>query len=230
MRVTAHTKLATRQRILEVAKKLFAQQGFAATTTRDIAAAAEIGVGTLFNYFPTKESVVETFVNDASAQALEELTKSAACQPTAETAGSTANDAPSSLEEDLFALAAATLRKLKPYRKYLPAVLETTLSPLANEAVDGEQPSFRTGQLERVCTIAAAHDQHTSMTAVALHLYWTLFAGVLTFWAADRSPRQEDTLALLDESLSMFVGWLTAESNGAAQTYVASAKLNLRKV
>ena len=46
--------------------------------------------------------------------------------------------APPSLEEDLFAHVAAILRKLKPYRKYLPAMLERALSPLAvNEANHG---------------------------------------------------------------------------------------------
>ena len=43
---------------------------------------------------------------------------------------------------------------------------------------------------------------------LALQLYWTLYTGVLVFWANDKSPKQEDTLALLDHSLNMFVGWL----------------------
>jgi hypothetical protein len=39
---------------------------------------------------------------------------------------------------------------------------------------------------------------------------------VLAFWTADKSPRQEDTLALLDQSLNMFAAWLrdsTGEPN-----------------
>jgi hypothetical protein len=38
-----------------------------------------------------------------------------------------------------------------------------------------------------------------------------LYTGVLAFWAGDKSPKQEDTLALLDQSLTMFVGWLRSE-------------------
>jgi len=34
---------------------------------------------------------------------------------------------------------------------------------------------------------------------------------VLAFWANDRSPKQEDTLALVDQSLNMFVGWLDGQ-------------------
>ena len=48
---------------------------------------------------------------------------------------------------------------------------------------------------------------------VALQLYWTLYTGVLMFWAQDRSRKQEDTLALLDESMAMFAGWLQREGN-----------------
>ena len=209
MRVTAQTKFATRNRILAVAKKQFAEQGFEATTTRDIARAADIGVGTLFNYFPTKESIVESFVEDACARAEEEFRIEADSQASPKPAA----DEPLSLEEELFAHVAGILRKLKPYRKYLLAVLETTLSPLASNGTNKDRPSLRASHLEIVSKIASAHGQQESLSTVALQLYWTLYTGVLTFWSKDRSPRQENTLALLDQSLAMFVGWLTAQPN-----------------
>ena len=40
---------------------------------------------------------------------------------------------------------------------------------------------------------------------LTLQLYWTLYLGVFGYWAADSSPHQEDTLALLDQSLNLFV-------------------------
>ena len=46
-------------------------------------------------------------------------------------------------------------------------------------------------------------------------MYWTLYTGVLAFWAGDKSPKQEDTLALLDQSLAMFVAWLRSDSRQA---------------
>ena len=58
MRVTAETKALTRRRILDGARRLFAEQAYDATTTRDIARAADIASGTLFNYFATKEAIV----------------------------------------------------------------------------------------------------------------------------------------------------------------------------
>ena len=47
---------------------------------------------------------------------------------------------------------------------------------------------------------------------MALQLYWTLYTGVLAFWAKDTSPKQEDTLALLDESMTMFTDWLAKQT------------------
>jgi AcrR family transcriptional regulator len=51
-------KLKTRWAIQEHALRLFAQQGYDATTIEQIAAAAEISPSTFFRYFPTKEDVV----------------------------------------------------------------------------------------------------------------------------------------------------------------------------
>lgn len=48
-----------RTEILEAAARVFADKGYAATTTRDIAAAADMGESTLYNYFPSKREVLQ---------------------------------------------------------------------------------------------------------------------------------------------------------------------------
>lgn len=50
-------KLATRQRIVEVALRRFAEYGYEATTVEEIAADAEVSVTTFFRYFRTKDEV-----------------------------------------------------------------------------------------------------------------------------------------------------------------------------
>jgi len=51
-------KQARKERIYQAAVELFRQQGFDGTTVEEIAAAADVGKGTFFNYFPTKEAVL----------------------------------------------------------------------------------------------------------------------------------------------------------------------------
>jgi AcrR family transcriptional regulator len=50
----------TRQRLFDAALKLFAERGYLETTVEDITEAADVGKGTFFNYFPTKEHVLAT--------------------------------------------------------------------------------------------------------------------------------------------------------------------------
>jgi AcrR family transcriptional regulator len=48
----------TRDRILRAALDLFSERGVMATTVEDITNAADVGKGTFFNYFPTKEDIL----------------------------------------------------------------------------------------------------------------------------------------------------------------------------
>jgi AcrR family transcriptional regulator len=50
-----------RERLYRAALALFAQKGFTETTVEDITEAADLGKGTFFNYFPSKEHVLMAF-------------------------------------------------------------------------------------------------------------------------------------------------------------------------
>jgi hypothetical protein len=118
-------------------------------------------------------------------------------------------------DEALFALVAATLRKLKHFRKYLPSLLSTLLSPGAI-STDPQVAALRSDHLAVLASLAARYG-HPELPAVAFHLYWTLYVGVLAFWASDKSPKQEDTLALVDQSLRMFVEWLQSDDRPSSR-------------
>jgi AcrR family transcriptional regulator len=51
----------TRERLFRAALRLFARKGFAETTVEDITNAADVGKGTFFNYFPSKEHLLTVF-------------------------------------------------------------------------------------------------------------------------------------------------------------------------
>jgi AcrR family transcriptional regulator len=50
-----------RERLFRAALTLFAERGYLETTVEDITEAADVGKGTFFNYFRTKEHVLDTF-------------------------------------------------------------------------------------------------------------------------------------------------------------------------
>jgi len=70
-----------RERLFRAALHLFAERGYLETTVEDITEAADVGKGTFFNYFPTKEHVLATFGAERIAaieSALDEAKKGAA--------------------------------------------------------------------------------------------------------------------------------------------------------
>ncbi len=194
MRITAKAKQETRLKLLSCAHKLFLKKGFEATTTRDVVAAAGIATGTLFNYFASKEALAMTLLADALEQGREAWDER---RPQAST-----------LDETLFALIAALLRSLAPHRSYVGDVMATAMSPFTRDAVSHEGDAFRVDHLaivrELLLESRPALAAGPGPSFVSMHLYWTLFLGVLAFWSSDDSPQQQDSLAVLDQSLKLF--------------------------
>src|SRR5215210_4537098 len=69
---------ARREQILETALRLFAAQGFDATSTRQIAIEAGIAEGLIFHYFPTKASLLTALLEDAGGKPAPEVLRDVA--------------------------------------------------------------------------------------------------------------------------------------------------------
>jgi AcrR family transcriptional regulator len=63
----------TRAELLAAAKRLLASKGFHGTKIADIAAAADVGTGTFYLYFPTKEALFEDLVKETALRMKEEI-------------------------------------------------------------------------------------------------------------------------------------------------------------
>jgi len=70
----------TRDRLYRAALALFAERGFLETTVEDITEAADVGKGTFFNYFPTKEHILAEFGGQRTAAVERALQKARATE------------------------------------------------------------------------------------------------------------------------------------------------------
>jgi len=65
-----------RERLFRAALTLFAEKGIAETTVEDITNTADVGKGTFFNYFPSKDHILLAF-GEMQLRKLEEMVKTA---------------------------------------------------------------------------------------------------------------------------------------------------------
>jgi AcrR family transcriptional regulator len=71
----------TRQDLLAAAARVLAEKGLSATKIADIAAAADVGVGTFYLYFPTKDALFDAVVEDTVAHLKEAIDAARASSP-----------------------------------------------------------------------------------------------------------------------------------------------------
>ena len=174
----------TREHILETALGLFAEKGYAETTMRDIAAAADCSLGLAYRYFARKEELILALY--------ERLTDEFEEQVRALPAGPLARR---------FAGAMGThLDRLGAHRETMGALFAAGLAPDSDVAVLGENVAgvrSRTWHVfEKVVSEASdapKRGQSEQMTTLlyASHLLFVLF------WLQDRSVGQAKTRELL---------------------------------
>lgn len=191
MRITEQAKQESRARILEKAAELFLEKGFEQTTTRDIAVAAGLAAGTMFNYFPSKETLGMSLVTEALHTGIEDFQRRRSGEE--------------GLAEELFLLINAGLRRLRPLRPFLGPVLERSLSPFPRKNICQEGETARCEHLQSMQQVISRHGFTEAPDYVAITIYWSLYLGILAFWTNDGSPNQEETQALVDYAVRTFV-------------------------
>ncbi|MFH0780978.1 MAG: TetR/AcrR family transcriptional regulator [Pseudomonadota bacterium] len=190
MRITQEAKRQNRQKILETAATLFNEQGYEKTTTRDISKACGMAKGTIFNYFPSKETLAMTMVAEAMEEGRQTYLKR--------------RSGAENLLEDLFLFVASELRALRSFRLYIGPVLESGMSVFAKHSNCPAGEEARLAHLNTVGSILEDHDFEIPENSVTVTLYWSLYLGLLAHWSKDTSDNQQETLALLDYSMRVF--------------------------
>jgi AcrR family transcriptional regulator len=175
--------LAARQRLYDTAIRLIGERGFDQTTLRDVAAEADVSVGLLYRYFPSKQAIVLALYDQLSAD-----------QETR------ASSTPRGKWRDRFlATLESSLDVLRPHRTTLTALIPV----LVSNAPDGLFSSTTAFSRERVQrtfqnAVVGATDAPKPEVAAALgRLLYLVHLAIVLWWLLDRSPGQRATRALL---------------------------------
>lgn len=104
----ARKKLETRARLIDVAIGMFGERGLEVPTIEEIAAAAEVGKGTLYNYFAGKEEIVVAFMMEVEKRVQGRVRRLARARRP--------------LESILADFILYQFRLKQPYRKFVPVL------------------------------------------------------------------------------------------------------------
>jgi len=167
---------ATRRRLYETAIRLVGEQGYEATTLRDVAKRGGVSPGLLYRYFPSKRSVVLALYDELS----DAFAKEAAGMPVGKW-------------RDRFLYALETsLRALGPHRVTLRALAPVMVGD-ADEGVFAQSTAFSRTRVQAIFRTAVidANDAPSQKLAEALgRLLYLMHLGVILWWLLDKSPGQ----------------------------------------
>jgi AcrR family transcriptional regulator len=173
----------TRERLYAIAMRMMARRGYDATTLRDIAKEADVSVGLLYRYFPSKQAVITALYDELST---DYARKAAAMRP-------------GRWRERFIFAVTTSLEVLQPHRVTLRALIPVLVGD-PEDGVFSEATAFsrQRVQLVFVDAVTGSSDAPKAPVAEALgRLLYLAHLGVLLWWLLDKSPTQRTTAALV---------------------------------
>ena len=174
---------ATKDHLYAVAMRLITERGYEATTLRDIAKEADVSVGLLYRYFPSKQAVI-TALHDQLSQAYARQ----------------AEHMPPGKWRDRFLFALKTsLDVLAPHRVVLKALIPVLVGD-PEDGVFADNTGFARARVQSVFeqSVMQATDAPKEPLAQALgRMLYLVHLAVLLWWLLDRSAKQRATSMLI---------------------------------
>lgn len=174
---------AAREHLYRTALALIADRGYNATTLRDIAAKADVSVGLMYRYFPSKQAVVLALYDQLSAAYVEST-----------------RQLPSGKWRERFGFALrASIRVLEPHRNALRALTPVLVGD-PDEGIFAAETAFSRIRVQQVFqdAVTGAKDAPPAPLGIALgRMLYLVHLAVLLWWLLDRSARQRSTQALM---------------------------------
>jgi len=201
MKVTQEQKQETREKIISSAVEIISEKGFRATTMKAIAQKAEVGVATIYNYFPNKDKILFAYFEEQYIRLAEQLD---------EIEGFDEYE----LNEQIQLMIETSLDNFLEDREFVQeASYLAVFSPMT---------SFNDSKRARDIFLDTAKDiwnknleKHGRDTPLTqdwmLLLFWEYYLGVVAYWLKDESLSFNHTTQLIDKTSDIIK--LTVESD-----------------
>jgi AcrR family transcriptional regulator len=180
----------TRERILDAALELFRTQGYAETTMRQIAQAADVAVGNAYYYFASKDQLILAFYERNHVEHLRLL--------------GDALDTTRDFQERLRAVLRTKVDSAMPYRRLSTKLFtsaadpESPLSPFSPESAPLRKEAV---DLMAEVVSGASLRVGKDLRADLPELLWLYEMGIVLYWVHDSSPECENTYGLIDRTV-----------------------------
>jgi AcrR family transcriptional regulator len=182
----------TKRLIVDVAMRLFREQGYEQTTMRAIAREAGVSVGNAYYYFASKENLIEAFYEDTQVRHIELAAPVLA--------------ASTDFGQRLRGTMNAGIDALAPYHEFAGKFFKTAAEPTSplHPLSDASTPARLTsiGLFGRVLSGSSAKVDPELRDELP-ELLWLAYLGVILFWVHDQSPDQLKTRVLIDKVTPM---------------------------
>jgi AcrR family transcriptional regulator len=183
----------TREQILGASLELFKDKGFDGTSMRDIAARAEISLGSTYYYFAGKDELVFAFYERTQADAEERNRATIA--------------ATTSFVERIRDVLLFKLEQLAEYRPFVVVLARNAIEPSRPlSPFSAHTKPLRDGAIE-IMRLAVEGSDLKVNKKLRLHLprlLWLYQMGIVFFWIHDESAAQARTRRLVVTSLALF--------------------------
>jgi AcrR family transcriptional regulator len=200
MKISQEQKTENRRAIIRSAVELISEKGFKSTTMRGIANSAGMGEATIYNYFPTKETILYAYYQDhvqACIGILQQVEDFHAF----------------SLQEQLQTLFDTSLNLFLPDRTF---VSETFHQVLFGGSGDWSRiKPIRTAFLSAIDDMLAAASEVGEIPAQVFgelisQFFMDAYIGAVHYWLADTSKDFTNTSILIDRGLDLACALLKA--------------------
>ncbi len=200
MKISQKQRAKNREAIILATVEMVSEKGLKSATMYGIAKAAGMSGATIYNYFPTKESILYAYYEDRFAATAQTLMRMEDLDEL-------------SLQEHLQALFEELLTDFLEDREFLQATFRTVffsmppnhknLQPIQELFFDCVRGTFQ-------AAVERGELEEQVFQELVVRLYWDYFMGVVVYWMKDTSEQFSNTSILIDKTMALGCATLKA--------------------